>query len=313
MTLVLGLKSNDCIVLGADKEENNQYLKYPVGMIVWYSFSNGWTMRFSGAGSAHLIDEQGRQIVNMKPLALIIIVLMARLPAVQQTQTPSLAATLDWMTNTLKPSEGHNTVVHRPFRKPYPPDWIRDGLDPSHSETITKFSHMDCRVEFDVEVTDNDTGVFGRYFVEHDVDTFDLNDIDPHSVQIEDACEPFETPLGSTTGWNCKDEQGKFLIFRTTDAKAKIHEESSGSSGKSMYSYHHKDQQDPTKTQADVFDELCKKMPGNTAYCDQPEHKRDSKDLTQSQLGFSTPDYAQRFAKAFKHAVELCGGQPSKF
>jgi 20S proteasome alpha/beta subunit len=62
MTLVLGLKSDDCVVLGADKEESDQYLKYPVGKIVWHSFSNGWTLGFSGAGSAHLIDYTVQEI-----------------------------------------------------------------------------------------------------------------------------------------------------------------------------------------------------------------------------------------------------------
>jgi hypothetical protein len=30
-------------------------------------------------------------------------------------------------------------------------------------------------------------------------------------------------------------------------------------------------------------------------------------------LGFSTPEYAKRFAKALRHAVNLCGGKPSSF
>jgi len=54
-------------------------------------------------------------------------------------------------------------------------------------------------------------------------------------------------------------------------------------------------------------------MPNNGAYCDEPERKMTPIDLTSIQLGFSTPEYAQRFAKAFKHAVTLCGGKPSTF
>jgi hypothetical protein len=226
----------------------------------------------------------------------------------------SLEETFDWMTNTLKPAEGNNTAVHRPFTKPYPQDWVRDDLDPYHSETIKRFSHEGCRVEFDVDVVDNDGAfLFGRYFIEHDADTFDLKDIDPSSIRIEDACASVDTPSGPTKPWNCEDWQGKFLIFRTSNAKAKIHEELSGSSGKSMYSYHHKNEDGHTKTIGDDSDELCKEMPGNTAYCDQPEHKMGSKYLTQVQLGFSTPEYAKRFAKALRHAVNLCGGKPSAF
>lgn len=35
--------------------------------------------------------------------------------------------------------------------------------------------------------------------------------------------------------------------------------------------------------------------------------------MSQQDLMLDDPDYARRFAKAFKHAVELCGGKPSKF
>jgi hypothetical protein len=234
----------------------------------------------------------------MRLLALIVLALCSFAHA------QSLTETFDWMTNTLKPGEGNDTVVHRPFKKPYPADWVRDDLDPYHLETITKFSFAGCKVEFDVDVTDNDI-LLGRYFVTHETDTFDLKDIDPNSIRIEDACEAFEAASGPTTAFNCKDEQGKFLILRTSDAKAKIHEESSGASGNSAYSDRHKDERDPTKTKGDVLAELCKKMPGNSAYCAQPEHKIGSEDLTHIQLGFRTPEYAGRFAKALRQAVDI--------
>jgi hypothetical protein len=104
---------------------------------------------------------------------------------------PNLQETINWIENTLKPSEGNNTVIHRPFPRPYVPDWVHDHLDPYHSETITKFSHAGCRVEFDVEVTNNDMGLLlGTITIERDVETFDLKDIDPNSIHIEDACSP---------------------------------------------------------------------------------------------------------------------------
>jgi len=55
--------------------------------------------------------------------------------------------------------------------------------------------------------------LLGKHFIEHAVDTFDLGDIDPNSIRIENSCEPFETPTGQATGLNCDDEQGKFVIF----------------------------------------------------------------------------------------------------
>jgi hypothetical protein len=234
------------------------------------------------------------------------IVLFAVILTASLAQAQSLDDTFDWMANTLQPAEENNAVVHRPTpNSQYPPQWIQENFDMYHEETIKKFSHPGCRVEFDVDVDDNDF-VMGKHFIEHDVDTVDLGDIDPNSIRIEDSCEAFETPIGKTTGWNCGDKQGKFIIFRTANAKPKIHEERSGASGKS--GYHSKDGKYEKRT-----DELCKSMPGNSAYCDEPEHKIGSVDLTSRGLGFSTPEYAKRFANAFKHAVTLCGGKPSAF
>jgi hypothetical protein len=51
----------------------------------------------------------------------------------------------------------------------------------------------------------------------------------------------------------------------------------------------------------------------NRSYCDHPDHKLEPEDLTSTTLGFSTPEYAKRFAKTFKRAVELCGGRQSAF
>ena len=224
----------------------------------------------------------------------------------QQTHPePSLQETFDWMTNTLKPAEGNVSVIHRPYQRPYPKDWVEERIDPYHSEVIAKFFHDGCRVEFDVEVTDNDMGLLlGKHFVMHDVDTFDLKDIDPKSVHVLDSCAPLDTPQGSTTPYNCEDTQGKFVIVQPSNAKATIHEESSGASWKSEYR---------PKDGGKVTDELCNAQPDNGAYCDQPERKNKPSDLTSIQLGFSTPEYAKRFAKAFRNAVELCGGKPSAF
>jgi hypothetical protein len=239
----------------------------------------------------------------MERIALFVVILAANM-----AQAQSFDETFDWMANTLKPSEGNNKVVHRPRpQNQYPPDWIRDELDPYHAETIEKVSHSGCRVEFDVDVNDNDMGfLLGKHFIEHAVDTFDLGDMDPNSIRIENSCEPFETPTGQATGLNCDDEQGKFVILRAANAKPKIHEERTGASWKSRY--HSKEGKHENLT-----DELCKSMPNNGAYCDEPERKITPIDLTSIQLGFSTPEYAQRFAKAFKHAVTLCRGKPSTF
>jgi hypothetical protein len=35
--------------------------------------------------------------------------------------------------------------------------------------------------------------------------------------------------------------------------------------------------------------------------------------VSEESFQFDDLDYARRFARAFKHAVEMCGGKPSKF
>lgn len=248
-------------------------------------------------------------------LLFLVVIVGEGIAQVPVNQKPSLVETFEWMTNTLKPTEKNNVVVHRPFKRPYPKDWTDKGIDPYHSEVITNFSHEDCRVRFEVDVTDNDPALlFGKFLVEHDVDTFDLKDIDPKSVGIQNACEPVDTPNGPTKPFNCEDRQGNVVIFRTSDAKARIHEEVSNSSGKSEYGWNQ------VRNHAKYnLDEMCKEAmtasggERNPAYCDQPEHKGKSVELTSSTLSFSTPEYATRFVKAFKNAVELCGGKQSAF
>jgi hypothetical protein len=252
-------------------------------------------------------------------MKVVIIVLVTASSLMMQSQTvprnsPSLEDTFDWMTNTLKRSEGNNTFTHRPTPRPYVKDWVDNQIDPYHTETIAEFSHDGCRVTFDVEMDDNDMGtLLGKYFLYYAVDIFDLKDIDPQSVLVQNSCEPVETPDGPVEPWNCEDTQGRIVVFQTADAKLKIHQEGSSSSGKSNYGRwgvrtHMKYNLDAMCKEANAHGEL-----GNGVYCDQPETKQRPKDLTSSTLGFASPDYAERFAKAFRHAVELCGGKASTF
>src|ERR1039458_3125056 len=129
------------------------------------------------------------------------------LPMLQaQTNSPSLVDTFDWMANTLKPSEGNATFTHRPTPRPYVKDWVDKEIDPYHSESIAGFSHDGCRVTFDVEMVDNDMGfLLGKYFLYDSVDTFDLKDIDPQSVRIQNSCEPVATSSGPVEPLNCED------------------------------------------------------------------------------------------------------------
>ena len=262
------------------------------------------------------MDENvSRTSMRHHPLTTTIITIVLAIPVWCQTkQSPSLMETFDWIANTLKPTEGNNAFTHRPTPRPYVKDWVDKEIDPYHNETIAGFSHDGCRIEFDVEMIDNDMGLLlGKYFFYRSVDTFDLKDIDPQSVRIQNSCEPLETPSGPVEPWNCEDKQGKIVVFQTVDSKPKIHEQGRASSGKSRYGFwgvrHHMKYN---------LDEMCKEASangdsGNGAYCDQPDTNETPKDLTSATLGFNSPEYAKRFAKAFQHAVELCGGKRSAF
>jgi len=250
-----------------------------------------------------------------RPCPLFVIIMLLSICVVSQTVPgPSLAETFEWMDNTLKPNERNNSFTHYPTARPYVKQWIDESIDPYHSETIENFSHDGCRITLHIEMVDNDMGLLlGKVFYYRAVDTFDLKDIEPDSIRIEESCKSVETPSGPEKPWNCADEQGKIVVFQTVDAKPKIHEEGHASSSKSMHGYwqvgHH------VKLNLDY---MCKEAnangdSGNGAYCDQTDTKQQPKDLTSATLGFSTPEYAKKFAKALRHAVELCGGKASAF
>jgi hypothetical protein len=243
-------------------------------------------------------------------LCLAMLVLVMDFGISQTSAGPSLQQTFEWMANTLKPSERNTTFTHRPNPRPYVRDWVDKEIDPYHMERITKFSHDGCRVTFNVEMIDNDMGLLlGKTFFYNAVDTFDLTDIDPGSIRIQDSCAPVETPSGPTEPWNCTDMQGKVVVFKTADARPRIHESGTASSMKSNYG--NWGVRHGTKYN---LDKMCKEVStsgdsGNGAYCDQSDTKETPKDLTSATLGFSTPEYATRFATALRHAAELCGAK----
>lgn len=77
---------------------------------------------------------------------LLVAVMLLSCPGQGQTR-PSLQEIFEWITNTLRPAEGNNTVIHRPFSRPYSKDWVKRGIDPYRLEVITKFSHDGCNVQ----------------------------------------------------------------------------------------------------------------------------------------------------------------------
>lgn len=228
---------------------------------------------------------------------------------------PSLQETFDWMSSTLQPSEGNNSVTHRPFERPYTQGWKKKNIDPYYTETISKFDRRACQVELDVDHVENDMWPeIGRVFSVNFKYTFNLKNLDPESIHIKDSCMPIQTADGPDEPWNCQDQQGKFIELKTANAKAEIHKEATTSAYKSKYGL----QEYKWEPKAVTWDGMCahverKGYAEEGTYCDFRKKKDEPKDVTSLEIGFSTTQYANRFAKAFRHAVELCGGKPSTF
>lgn len=62
MTVVIGLKNNDSVVIAADREENDSYLRNDVGKIRYFTLRNGWHLGLGGAGNSAFIDYSFQQI-----------------------------------------------------------------------------------------------------------------------------------------------------------------------------------------------------------------------------------------------------------
>ena len=125
---------------------------------------------------------------------------------------------------------------------------------------------------------------------------------------MTDSCESFDTPQGRETPWNCEDDAGLQMEFKTQNAQPLIHRERVSSGHKSSYG-EWKAGHDPKNS----LDAMCKIVPGNSAYCDTSNIKEQPLNVTSDNLVFHSAVYTKRFIKAFRHAVERCGGKASTF
>lgn len=232
----------------------------------------------------------------MEYLTLFVLLLLPSLVHAQANgQSPSLQEALSWMVNTLRPEEGNAVYTIKPASKSQ--DWLDMHIDLYHKEFIAEFSYTGTKVIFKVIVIDNDAPLlFGLHLEETQVDTFDLSDIDPTTVKaVTSDC------------LYCKPDKLQ-VSFQTRNARPVIHRESSSSSRYTLYEFWQEQHEYEKSRKA-----LCKEMPGNEGYCEVRIKKQKPQDVTSTTYGFSTPEYAARFAKALRHAVTLSGGKPSAF
>jgi hypothetical protein len=198
-----------------------------------------------------------------------------------KTQTPpDLKDMLQWMQNSLDPSTGNGSLTHHADP---------NDLDNYHAEQIEAFKFNGCSLEISVGVRDHG-GLLVAETWDTTTDSFSLEDIDPSSIAIEDACAPVADGWGPAM--NCEDEQGKAVRFSTTNNVKKIHFNGVGWGR---------------------VDEKRREALGTEAVEKIEKENKFGYDTYTTDYLFHDHAYAVRFMKALRHAVELCGGKPSAF
>lgn len=204
----------------------------------------------------------------------ICIALSVTLTACHKEKGPSLSETLSWMDQTYNPHEGTDFGHGKGTELHYD----------THGEVWEafneSFTHDGCKVtiHFETEPRGVRKDMHGT-----NLETFNLCDIDPQSIKVStfdshadvfDCSDPEEVQLHRL---NCDQAEVTFSTHNTASA---IDEES-----------------------VTIFEQL-----------EGASHLLKGKRKTSSAF-FTVNDveYANRFAKALQHAVELCGGKPSAF
>jgi hypothetical protein len=160
--------------------------------------------------------------------------------------------------------------------------WSRDGK--LYVAYIEDFTYTQCSISHTVKELP-DSGAAKDIWTQSDVEVFNLHDIDPTTVKV--------IPFDSTVGTDCLDPDEVKRSRLSCDGQAEV-SFSTRNEGRKI-SYH----------SITIFPGI----PEN-----KPSHKADQTG-TRSSAAFSMYDtaYAERFAKAFTRAVELCGGTRSDF
>lgn len=201
------------------------------------------------------------------------ILLLAGLSACSKQQGPSLSDTLTWMDQTYNPHDGGPNLGRGHGWETH---FVGNQLIEEFNQTFTS-----SRCQMTIHDEAKPLGDFADVHSSN-VETFDLRDIDPQSIKVS-------TFDSHNDGSGCADAQQVQLFHRNCEAEV-------------LFKTHN---QVPTIEVASIT--IYEKLQG-------ADHEADDK-AKRSSAAFIVDDaeYASRFAKAFRHAVELCGGTPSPF
>jgi hypothetical protein len=193
-----------------------------------------------------------------------------------------LDETLEWMDNTYNPHENISGAYGHGRSAWYAPERSGSKTEIMAAGLTETFTYNGC--DLTIKSEDNPEAQKSQEILTTVKFRYNLRDIDPSSIKVKARshlgdfpCEDYSEEQRTAMGLNC--DHAEMSLSTRTEAGL-ITEE---------------------------WDTLYQKLTGTDH-----ETKHTSKSSS-SYFEFDDPAYAQRFAKAFAHAVQLCGGKASPF
>jgi hypothetical protein len=193
-----------------------------------------------------------------------------------------LDETLEWMDNTYNPHENISGAYGHGQSAWYTPDSSDSNKEIMVHGLTETFAYRGCDLTLSVE--DNPEARKSKDIFTTVKFTFTLRDIDPSSVKVtalahrgDFSCEEYSEEERRVTNMNCDHAE---LFFSTRNEAGLVAED-----------WHM------------VY-------PGLTGASHENKHTSKS---SNAYFVFNDVEYAHRFAKAFAHAVQLCGGKSPSF
>lgn len=188
-----------------------------------------------------------------------------------------LSETLAWMDNTYNPHKDAEVNGHG-HTAWYAPN--QSGNDVEVSGSTETFTHDGCQMDLHIQ----DDHIAGREVYISISYTFNLRDIDPKTIKM--------STFSHIGGWRCENYDAEQRRLMNLDCD---HAEITFS----------------THEGAPLINEKWDTVYVNLQGSDH-ENKSSNKG-TRGYFEINDLAYARRFAKAFRHAVKLCGGKPEPF
>lgn len=219
-----------------------------------------------------------KKMVAGAVLVILPIIAAVACPAIQRRR--DLKETLAWIDQTYNPHDGGDILGHgHGWERHYTPN-------PDRTETLaeeyqtTVVSHGGCKVTIRSETLA--VGIWKEIPSEHNY-SFDLHDIDPNSIAIK-TFDPYKAATNCQDAVDVKDSN-----LQCTDAEIVFFTRNGAPAIK------------------DEYVRTFTKLKGAD------HEQRGTSKQQEMWLLVDDADYSQRLARAWKHAIELCGGKASKF